>query len=186
MDDRDLHTPWPPRILLDLGEDRLDPDEVETLELWLRADGLTPPPWVQRRAERLAGQRRRRPAISWPEGARRLVANLAFDSQAQLQYVGLRAVATHVRRLLFQAENIEVDLEMAPTPSSERIRLAGQVTAGGADPSGAFLRLSTAHSERQAPLDESGEFWVDGLEPGAYRLEIVFGDRVVEVPVLPI
>src|SRR6266516_16064 len=169
---------WPARLLIDLGEGRLEPDEVETLELCLGADGLTPPPpWVQRRAERIARQRQ---PIRWPSGARRLVAALAFDSRVQPQFAGLRAIPTHVRRLLFQAENIEVDLEMAQSPVSAEVRLAGQVTAGGADPSGGLLRLSSAHAEWVTRLDESGEFWVDGLTPGAYHLEVVVEDRLIE------
>ena len=174
----------PTRLLVDLAQGRLEPAEVDMLERVLRADGLTPPPpWIQRRAERIAGQRLQ-PRRTNP--ARRLVAALAFDTRLQPQFVGLRAAATHVRRLLFQAENIEVDLEMAPSSTSNEIRLAGQVAARGADPSGGILRLSTVDREWQAELDDSGEFWIENLVPGAYRLEILFRDRVVEVPVLPI
>jgi hypothetical protein len=177
-------TAWPARLLIDLGEGRLKPDEVETMELCLRADGLTPPPpWVQRRAERIARQRQ---PIRWPSNARRLLAALAFDSRVQPQFVGLRAVQTRVRRLLFQAENIEVDLEMAPSSTSREVRLTGQVTAGGTDPSGGLLRLSSADEEWLTQLDESGEFWLDGLTPGAYHLEVVVEDRLIDVPVLPI
>ncbi len=180
----------PSRLLLDLGRGDLEPEEVEAIEQWLRADGLDEvPPWIQRRAERIVRQRqpaRRRPAFTFPERARRLVAALAFDSQVQPQFVGLRAVQTRVRRLLFQAENIEVDLEMSPTPSNEQVRLAGQVTAGGMNPSGGFLRLSTASGQWMTTLDEAGEFWLDSLKPGAYRLEIVLQDRIIEVPVLPL
>lgn len=193
MTDSEDATTWRPnRALIDLAKDRLDSNEVEALELWLRAEGLAePPPWIERRAERIALHRkpqRPRPMLRWPDAARRCVATLAFDSQAQPQFVGLRAVKTHVRRLLFQAENIEVDLEMAPdpAPASEHVRLAGQVTALGANPSGGFLRLSRETGEWMAKLDESGEFWLDSLAPGAYRLEVVLRDRVIEVPILPI
>ena len=183
-DDRKVSGSWPTRLLMDLGAGRLEPDEVETLELLLRADGLTsPPPWVRRRAERIARQHQ---PIRWPSTARRLVAALAFDSRVQPQFAGLRAIPTHVRRLLFQAENIEVDLEMAQSPVSAQVRLAGQVTAGGADPSGGLLRLSSGGEEWLTRLDESGEFWLDGLTPGAYHLEVVVEDRLIEVPVLPI
>jgi hypothetical protein len=178
----------PSRLLLDLAEERLDPGEVETVELWLRAEGLTAtPPWVRRRAERLAGRSlpARRPDFSWPT-VRRVIASLAFDSAMQPQFVGMRASQTRVRRLLFQAESIEVDLEMTPVPSSEQVRVSGQVTAGGADPSGGMLRLSKVADERQAQLSESGEFWLEDLDPGAYRLEIELDNRVVEVSSLPI
>jgi hypothetical protein len=190
MDRNDAAAPDPPRVLIDLAEERLDPSEIEAVELWLGADGLTPPPpWVLRRAERIARQRPRpRPSLAAPRTAvaRRIIAALTFDSALQPRFAGLRASGTHVRRLLFQAENVEVDLEMTPEPAGERIRVAGQVTAGGADPSGGYLRLSNSGNEWRAPLDESGEFYLDSLTPGAYRLEVVLPDRVVEVPVLPI
>ena len=190
MDTSDGSTADPPRVLIDLAEDRLQPPEVEAVELWLRAEGLTePPPWVLRRAERIARQRfrpRRIAATNGPSAVRRIVATLTFDSAAQLSFVGVRTSGTHVRRLLFQADNVEVDLEMTPVLPSDRIRLVGQVTAGGADPTGGYLRLSTSGNEWRADLDESGEFLIESLTPGAYRLEIVLCDRVVEVPVLPI
>jgi hypothetical protein len=180
----------PAQLLVDLGQGRLEPAEVEALEFLLRADELiAAPPWVQRRAERIARQRqpsRQRPPANWPASVRRVVATLAFDSRVQPQFAGLRAVQTHVRRLLFQTENVEVDLEMAPSSTSEQVRLAGQVSAGGTDPSGGYLRLSTNGDEWLTELDETGEFWLDSLAPGAYRLEVVLGDRVIEVPVLPI
>jgi hypothetical protein len=185
MDELNPAPARPARVLLDLAEERLAPSEVEALGAWLKAEGLSvPPPWVQRRAERIARQRRA------PRRARRhLVAALAFDSREQLQFVGLRATPTNVtrvRRLLFQTENVEVDLEMSPVPSSDQIRLAGQVTAGGSDPSGGFLRLSTSDGEWSASLDEAGEFRFDSLAPGAYRLQVFLPDKVIEVPILPL
>ena len=176
------------QLLVDLAEERLGLVEVEALELMLQAEGLSePPPWVLRRAERIATQRASvRQRSTWATSARRFIAALTFDSQAQSQFVGLRATRTQVRRLLFQAENIEVDLEMSPSPISEQVRLAGQITAGGTDPSSGFLRLTTDTGEWRAQLDDSGEFWIDSLAPGAYRLEVVLSDQVIEVPVLPL
>ena len=121
MDMEDRIADRPARLLVDLAEGRLDDLEIDALEHLLRADGYAPPPWVQRRAERIARQRRpqrQRPASVWPGATPRIVPTLAFDSQIQPQFVGMRAVATHVRRLLFQAEHIEVDLEMAPSKAS--------------------------------------------------------------------
>ena len=178
------------RLLLDLAAGRLDPAEVDALTLWLQSEAtFDPPDWVQRRAERIARQRlpvRARPASGITATARRIVARLVFDSQCQPQFVGLRAARTQVRRLLYQADNIEVDLEMSPQELSEGVRLAGQVVADLTGPSCGFVRLSTGAGEWLANLDGDGEFWLDNLAPGAYRLEVVLGERVLEVPVLPI
>jgi hypothetical protein len=91
-----------------------------------------------------------------------------------------------VRRLLFHADQIEVDLEVTPSHSSERLRLMGQVTSGGTDPSGGALRLSSDTEEWLAQLDESGEFLIDDLKAGAYRLEVAIDNRLIEVQSLPI
>jgi hypothetical protein len=178
----------PGRLLLDLAAERLEPDEVAALELWLRREGLeSAPPWLVRRAERLAGRVAARPSGSRALGAaRRLIGRLVFDSQCQPQFVGLRSARTQVRRLLFQADNLEVDLEMSPQASNNSYRLAGQVTASGSEPAGGFVRLSTETGEWAADLDVDGEFWLDDLAPGAYRLEVVLGGQVLEVPRLPI
>jgi hypothetical protein len=174
----------PSRILLDLAAGQLEPEEIEAVELMVRAEGLTePPPWVLRRAERIATQRK---PGRWARVSERIVAALTFDSRTQPQFVGLRASQTQVRRLLFQADRIEVDLEMTPRPGTERVRLMGQVTAGGTDPSGGAVSLSNDSQEWLARLDESGEFLIEDLERGAYRLEVAIEDRVVEVPNLPI
>jgi hypothetical protein len=188
MNDQEHARGRPARLLLDLAADRLEPDEVAALELWLRQQGLdSTPSWIVRRAERLARQ-----AAAQPSGnralrtARRLIGRLVFDSQCQPQFVGLRSARSQVRRLLFQADNLEVDLEMSPQASNNHYRLAGQVTASGSEPTGGFVRLSTAGGEWAADLDGDGEFWLDNLAPGAYRLEVVLGEQVLEVPRLPI
>ncbi len=190
IDDNDTLGGEPPRLLIDLAEGRLESSEIEAVEMWLRADGLVaPPPWVLRRAERLPRQQPRARTARlrrWADGGRRFVASLAFDSTVQAQFVGLRASGTHVRRLLYQSEDVEVDLEMTPLATGEQVSLAGQVTSGGADPSGGYLRLTTEGGEWRAALDASGEFRLESLAPGKYKLEVVLSDCVVEVPALPI
>jgi hypothetical protein len=174
-------------LLLDLAADQLEPDEVEALELWLRQEGLSEPPsWMLHRAERLARQLQPAGGRGAVSATRRLIGRLVFDSQCQPQFVGLRAARAQVRRLLFQADNLEIDLEMSPRAADDGFRLAGQVTAGGNEPGSGFVRLSTEAGEWAADLDVDGEFWLDNLAPGAYRLEVVLGGRVLEVPVLPI
>jgi hypothetical protein len=114
------------------------------------------------------------------------VAALAFDSEVEPVFLGLRAATAHVRRLLFQVQDCEVDLAMTPSPAEGLVRLDGQVTAAGVDPADGYLRLSRAKFERQVKLENGGEFWMEGLTPGAYRLEVLLSDRVIEVPALPL
>jgi hypothetical protein len=63
-------------------------------------------------------------------------------------------------------------------------RLAGQITVGPADARDGWLRLLKGRDQWLVRLDESGEFRLDGLPPGAYRLEFVFKNRTIELPVL--
>lgn len=173
----------PCRGLLDVAEGAYEPEELEAVEALFRASGLEEPaPWVVERAKRISRQRREAPAR--PSALRRLVATLIFDTRAQPRPLGVRAVENRVRRLLFQAEGVELDLEVLP--SVDGLRLAGQVTVGGFEPSRGWLRLTGASSERKAALDEAGEFRMDTLLPGSYRLEVQLPDRVVEIPTLPV
>jgi hypothetical protein len=55
---------------------------------------------------------------------------------------------------------------------------------GPADARDGWLRLLKGRDQWLVRLDESGEFRLDGLPPGAYRLEFVFKNRTIELPVL--
>jgi hypothetical protein len=88
--------------------------------------------------------------------------------------------------MLFEGEGYELDLEMSVGPVSQRMRLAGQITADDAAAGDGWLRVSRAYDQWLVMIDESGEFLLDGLERGTYRLEVTFKDRVVEVPSLEI
>jgi hypothetical protein len=113
-----------------------------------------------------------------------LVATLTFDSRVQDQFVGLRAARSHVRRMLYQVHDYEVDLEITPQADAGKVRLAGQATMGGLDPGDGFVRLSKSDIESMVPLEESGEFWLDAVPSGAYRLEVVLSNHVIELPFL--
>jgi hypothetical protein len=62
--------------------------------------------------------------------------------------------------------------------------LAGQITLSAVHAGGGWLRLLKGRDQWLVRLDESGEFRLDGLPPGAYHLEFVFKNRTIEVPVL--
>ena len=173
----------PSRALLDLAEGGLDADELESMEAFFRAEGLeNPQRWVPERAKKISRQRHGEPAP--PSALRRLIATLAFDSRAHPRPAGVRTVETRVRRLLFQAEGVEVDLEVQP--SMHGLRLAGQVTIGGSEVTTGSLRLSSSRGEHNARLDDAGEFRVDTLKPGSYRMEFRLDDRVIEIPSFPV
>lgn len=125
-------------------------------------------------------------AAPWPEQSRHLVAAVAFDSQAQPCFVGLRAAAAPARRVLFQAEGHELDLEIRSDSTNGLLDLVGQIIGPEATSGDGWLLLSRPTLDRLARIDASGEFQLTGIEAGVYRLEVVFKDRLVEVPLLPL
>lgn len=141
-----------------------------------------------RRATRLCKRPPARvvPTVAWPEWAGHVVAEMVFDSQQQACFSGMRAAAVTARRVLFQAEGHELDLEIRPELDSGRVDLIGHVLRVGAEPAEGWLRLSRPTVDLLGQIDPNGEFRVGGIEPGAYRLEVVFKDRLIEVPVLPL
>jgi hypothetical protein len=122
--------------------------------------------------------------LTWG-GGRRWTAEPVFDSRIHPQFVGLRAVGRPIRRALFQIDGYQIDFEVTVNPPSGRARLAGHITGARYDADG-WLRLSTGSEEWLVRLDESGEFQLDDLVPGAYRLEFTLKDRMIEVPDLPL
>jgi hypothetical protein len=126
------------------------------------------------------------PSSAWPTTTRHLPTTLAFDSALQPGFVGMRSTTRAARRMLFEADGYELDLEMSVDPVSQRMRLVGQITAHDAAAGDGWLRVSRAYDQWLVMIDESGEFGLDGLERGTYRLEVTFKDRVVEVPSLEI
>lgn len=138
----------------------------------------------KRSARPTASSDRPSPSKPWPDGWRHQVAGPAFDSRAQPGFVGLRAATTAVDRRLFRIEGCEIDLELTRAAAPAGVRVVGQVTLDDGDPGGGWLRLARAYDQQLTLLDESGEFRLDDLVPGNYRLEVVLKDRLIEVPEL--
>jgi hypothetical protein len=123
--------------------------------------------------------------LTWGGGRRRSTTEPVFDSRIHPQFVGLRAVGRPIRRALFQIDGYQIDFEVTVNPSSGRARLAGHIT-GARDGGDGWLRLSRGSEQWLVRLDESGEFRLDDLVRGPYRLELALKDRMIEVPVLPL
>ena len=174
-----------PHVLAALAEGRLDGEEVDAVVAWLRASGDTPPPWVVERAVRIGrpdgAGRRARPTL-W----RRVVAALVFDSRLQPRPAGARAVGTDQRRLLYQADNVEIDLEVAASSTEGRLRMVGQITTEASTRIGAWVVAEGPAGRTQADPDELGQFVLEGLVPGAHRLEIGLVSELIEIPELRI
>jgi hypothetical protein len=119
-------------------------------------------------------------------GLRLITAVLSFDSWAQHPAaVGMRSVASPTRHLLFSAMGRDIDLRISPV--ADRYALAGQVL--GPDDAGT-VELDTPSGmadqdlAQAVALDALGEFRLEGVRRGTYRLTLRVGhDEIVLPPI---
>ena len=120
------------------------------------------------------------------QAAVRLVAAvLSFDSWARPPVaLGLRAVASDTRHLLFSAMGRDIDLRISP--AAGHFALTGQIL--GPDTTGVVELVTQsgdrggASTARIAPLDDLGEFRLDGVHGGTYRLFLRMGCDEIALP----
>jgi hypothetical protein len=118
---------------------------------------------------------------------RLVTAVLSFDSWASPGVaVGMRAVASDTRHLLFSAMGRDIDLRISPI--TDHFALTGQVL--GPDETGVIELASQSEDgnkladARVTELDALGEFRLDFVRGGTYRLTLrVGGDEIVLPPI---
>ncbi len=116
---------------------------------------------------------------------RQIAAALTFDSWATPAVAhGMRSLRSPTRHLLFSAQGRDIDLRISP--AAQAFALVGQVL--GPDDAGSVLieklgvDATAARSQglpagiRTTPLDSLGEFRLEGLEGGLYRMTLLLGD----------
>ncbi len=121
------------------------------------------------------------------EALGRLVrAVLSFDSWATPAVAtGMRSARSPTRHLLYSAEGRDIDLRISP--QAEHFSLSGQVL--GPDETGRIelAALGDAGAVRhQGHLDTLGEFRIDGVPPGLYRLTLHVGNTPIVVQPLEV
>jgi hypothetical protein len=112
----------------------------------------------------------------------RLTAVLRFDSwTAPALAAGMRSLRSPIRHLLFAAQGRDIDLRIAP--AADRFCLAGQIL--GPDETGLVLLAGpdgALEAPREVALDALGEFRIDGVPRGSYRLTLRLGADQIELP----
>jgi hypothetical protein len=130
-------------------------------------------------------------------------AALTFDSWAAPALAGgMRSLRSPTRHLLYSAEGRDIDLRINPLAGSQagQFSLSGQIL--GPDETGRIELLalesdgtSDGTSEGQGPaaaqghegtLDALGEFRIDGVPAGLYRLTLHVGDAPIVVQPLEV
>lgn len=170
-------------------------------EAWVRRAAVLPDAprdWVLRAKRAFAPAPVPAPAPGVGEVTRaawRLVsATLRFDSwAASPQPAAVRALPGDVRQLLFSADGRDIDLRI--TPGVDRYALMGQVLGpdeagvvelcGASDssaPSGPAEVPMTPGPLHTAKLDELGEFRIEGIAHGTYRLTLRVGSDAIALP----
>lgn len=116
---------------------------------------------------------------------------LTFDSWgAPTLAGGMRSLRSPTRHLLYSAEGRDIDLRIQPQAGADtgRFRLTGQIL--GPDETGrielAALEGSSAPAGHQGALDALGEFQIEGVPAGLYRLTLHVGDAPIVVQPLEV
>ena len=173
--------PGIPRILGDLAEGCLTPTEADAVVAWLVAAGLEDtPPWVVSRAVRIAGRGRIAPAAR-PAPQRWLAAVLVHDTRLRPRLAGARALDVDRPRLRYEADLVEIDLEVREGTSTDRVSLLGHIAAAERDVTPAWVTLDGPSGHWETAVDEVGQFSLEGLTPGVHRIEINLATEVIEI-----
>ena len=113
-----------------------------------------------------------------------VVAALVYDSQQQPTIAGARSVRTPKRRLLFEVDGVEIDLEVTRSTTAGRLRLLGQVTADDEHPDPAWVLIAGVSGCLETETDDLGQFALDGLMAGAHHIAVGLPHDVLEIPAL--
>ncbi len=116
---------------------------------------------------------------------RLITAVLSFDSWARpVGALGMRAGASDTRHLLFSAQGRDIDLRISQ--AADHFALSGQIL--GPDDSGVVELAIQAGEQamsrgaRTTALDDLGEFRLDDVPMGTYRLTLRMGNDEIVLP----
>ena len=117
------------------------------------------------------------------ERLRRVVASL-LTTPRQAALAGLRGTADDASRA-YRAGSVTITVSAAPATDGHSLVLDGLVVDDAADPTGSLAGevrcLGTDGHSLVAPIDELGNFSLEGLTTGHYRLDIDLGAQIVEI-----
>jgi hypothetical protein len=161
-------------------DDHLTDEDLASLLPRAAAMPDAPDTWI-RAAEELSA-RGETPGGVLRAATRLLAASLRFDSWAGAPLAfGMRALLSDTRHLLFSAMGRDIDLRI--TPAEAHFALAGQIL--GPDESGRVELTPQAgqgEGRRTAAIDELGEFRLDDVHSGTYRLTLRMGSDEIVLP----
>jgi hypothetical protein len=126
---------------------------------------------------------------------KRWLAVLAFDSWATAPVAaGMRALPSEVRQLLYSADGCDIDLRVAPRGAAATVgadftlsgQLLGPFTEGQIELHGIGHDGIALPGAKVVPVQPLGEFHVEGVHAGSYRITVRLGDAEIELPLLDV
>jgi hypothetical protein len=107
---------------------------------------------------------------------RRLVATMRFDSARQPQGIGVRSGFTGGRQLVFNADDIDLDLRLFPLATGWAV--SGQLLGNC---HGGEVELHGPQGAARTTLNELCEFKLSSIQPGLYRLMLHLDGTDLEI-----
>src|SRR5262245_11857006 len=108
----------------------------------------------------------------------KFIASLVFDTFDQPMFAGVRRASLPPRQLLFRAGDVDIDVKIESTESSDRVSFAGQVLSGDA----AFVSKAPVKLEShgivryRTTTNDVGEFSFDEVPKDTYHLSVDLPD----------
>lgn len=145
---------------------------AKILELARTDRSVDAPEFARKYARNLFVSRATQPA---PSMIRRIIATLTAElAPGELAFGERSAAASQERQLLFQADEIAIDVRVSK--SSDGVSIRGIVLGTAGTPVEAVL---TGKVERRTPIDELGMFAFESVAHGEVEVAIVFADREI-------
>lgn len=134
-----------------------------------------PQPELLERASALFKRR-----LAQPQRRNQLPSTLKFDSWANGIPAGARKGMLPNRQLLFEAGQLEADLQLIQQPDEPLISIQGQLMAEVDDLTGIELQLADSNGNARSRMtNQFGEFHFSLCEPADYTLTVLIEDAVL-------
>lgn len=115
-----------------------------------------------------------------------LLARLLFDGRGQLALAGARGASAEAFHLVYQAKPYDIDLWQELTEEGGWYIMGQALRSEGEAVTPETVTLVADNGETRTATQEEGEFHLDAVEAGVYRLEVNLPDAQIIVPDLSI
>ena len=120
---------------------------------------------------------------------RRVTAVLVYDSEVHRHAVGTRAVTSRIsqhHRLLYEADGVEIHLEVRDSTIAGRRRVLGEIAASEPNLLQAWIITEGPSGDLENSVDAFGHFLLDGLVSGVHKMRVGLAYELVEIPAVQI